>query len=103
MAKIRLQVTVNGRNLCIAGMDEHGTLTAAVELTQVPGAPDPFRPSHHPPDEECYQLRIEGEAWAGDSLRWVAETVQAGDEITIRVLDAGPSDAPGERISGEPF
>jgi hypothetical protein len=103
MAKIRLQVTFNGRALCIAGMDEHGSLSAAVELTQVPGVPDPFRPSHQPPDEECCQFRVDGEAWAGDSLRWVAETVRPGDEITIRVLEVGPSDPPAERISGEPF
>jgi hypothetical protein len=85
-------------------MDEHGTLSVTVELDRLPGTPDPLQPTRVPADEEQRELRVEGQTWrTDDTLRWVAASVQPGDEITIRVLGAGPHDDPAQRIANEVF
>jgi hypothetical protein len=102
MADIRILVTLNGRELCRAGMDEHGTLSATVELTRLPGEPDPLRPAAPSPVEEHHALRVEGQTWkTDDALRWAAVSVQPGDEIVIRVLGRGLCDQPAERVANE--
>lgn len=103
MSEIRLRVTLNGHDLCIAGMDEHGTLSVTVELVRLPGIPDRLQPTQTPLTEEHYELRVEGQTWTDDTLRWVKDAVRPGDEITIRVLGAGSHDDPAQRIANEVF
>jgi hypothetical protein len=103
MAELRLQVSLNGRVLCVAGMDEFGVLTASVELTRLPGERDPSNPAHRPV-EEHRQFWVEGQTFQeDDTLRWVKQTVGPGDEITIRVLGSGEHDPPAERLPNEIF
>ena len=104
MAGIRLLVTLNGRELCTAGMDEHGTLSATVELTRLPGVPHPLRPREAALVEEHRGLRVDGQTWTtDDALRWAAEAVQPGEEIVILVLGPGPHDEPAERVANDIF
>jgi hypothetical protein len=104
MADIRLLVTLNGRELCRAGMDEHGTVSATVELNRLPGVSDPLRPVVPPPVEEHHALRVEGQTWkTDDALRWAVESLQPGDEIVIRVLGPRLCDHPAERVANEIF
>lgn len=104
MAEIRLQVLLNGRTLCVAGLEEHGTLTVTAEVGRVPGVANPFQPSVKPDDERYHELTVAAQTWITDNaLQWAGESIGPGDEITIRVLGPGPSDEPAKRIKNEIF
>ena len=76
---IGLEVLVNGRRVCVAGI-RRGALDAAV--TRMVGD-----------NVEFINFRVGG--LEGDShLRWTVPKIGVGDEVTIRVVDVPAADPP---------
>jgi hypothetical protein len=95
-AAFRFDIAVNGERVCLAGTGTHGTLSLAV--TRVRRDPRK-RPASKPPErwsrEQCL-LRI-GAVTARYQEAWEKMALKPGDEITIRVLGSGTSEAPDQK------
>jgi hypothetical protein len=110
MHRLRLQVVVNGRIVCTAGLDRAGTLTAAIKSSLLPKPRrSPFDALFLPPeDEPAESCRLEVSAEPFDFndeyeyLGWAKEGLNPGDEVVIRVLDAGDADRPTILRAREP-
>ena len=100
---IRLQVLVNGRTVCTAGVDEVGSLGAFVEARPLiaihrweNGVKSIIYPLGEDVHEAC-ELEVTAPPPDGNEeehLEWAKMVLKPGDEVTIRVLGAGESDPP---------
>jgi hypothetical protein len=88
---MRLEASVNDRELCTALLHGAGTLAAHVVMsTQADGRIEP-----------C-ELRVEGaqrDSAEPIALRWQGTHLGVGDEVRLRVLADGPGQEPAERLS----
>ena len=92
----RFDVAINGKRTCLAGTGEYGTLSLAV--TRVRRDPNKCPESKSPQKwarEQCH-LRV-GALTARYQEVWEKVRVEPGDEITIRVLGGGTSEAPDQK------
>ena len=101
---IRFEILINGERFCVAGHEGFGVLSAMVTWAQ--RNPDQFASSGSAMtrDEFAAQelhLQVGGLDTNGPiprDLGWIdrvgPKPVKAGDEITIRILEPGPFDAP---------
>jgi hypothetical protein len=85
------QVHLNGRRLCIAGLSEHGVLTAIVDYV-----------SGHGRDELA--LSVGGLISSKEEhVRWVKRrSLRMGDEIQVKVIESESADRPQERHRRDP-
>jgi hypothetical protein len=85
------QVHLNGRKLCIAGLSEHGVLTAIVDYV-----------SGHGRDELA--LSVGGLISSKEEhVRWVKRrSLRMGDEIQVKVIESESADRPQERHRRDP-
>jgi len=95
MVPLRFEVTLNGRVLCVAGMNRNGIVMVTVGSENWPG-PDPGESARGTPPGEENTVFVHGYTDGDDDWRWVHERISAGDEILIRVLPTGPYDPPNE-------
>ncbi len=82
---IALEVSRNGKRLCVAGIGDNGVVCAIVDWMGRPGRPG------HP------QLKVGG--LYSDTrfhANWVRRAFKVGDEITIRVVEVDEVDPPKE-------
>jgi hypothetical protein len=93
MVPFRFEVTLNGRVLCVAGMDRTGIVLVTVESENWPG-PASGESGRGTPAGEENTVFVNGYTDDDDDWRWVRERIHAGDEIRIRVLPTGPYDPP---------
>ena len=105
-AAIRFEVSVNGAVRCVAGVGEYGVLSAIVGwLRRAPDKiPERARQREGFSEQEWLEQKIDLNLGGLDSasdthVSWLAETLKPGDVVTIRVLGAGPCDAPGRTVS----
>ena len=78
-----LEVSRNGKRLCVAGVGDSGVVDAHLMWNGRP------RKAAHP------HRRVGGlDASANQFLHWLDRTLQVGDVITIRVVEVGESDPP---------
>jgi hypothetical protein len=77
-------VSLNGKNLCLAGVGERGVLSAV--LSWVAG-------------EQGEDLFMEVGGLANDEhVDWVKQQpLQVGDEIRVKIVEAGSADKPARR------
>ncbi|MGH9317951.1 MAG: hypothetical protein ACRD1P_12700 [Thermoanaerobaculia bacterium] len=98
---IAFEVQRNGMKLCLAGVGA-GVLT--VGLTWVGRRSRGEAASQ--PQESGLTLHVGGlEAWgddAGQSLRWLHDSLEVGDSVSIRILEASATDAPLTREPEDP-
>jgi hypothetical protein len=88
---VALEVTRNGRRLCVAGIGDEGVVSAHVHWNGRPGR------AAHP------QLAVGG--LHGDSnvhVTWVERAIRVGDVVTIRVVEVPDADPPPTRRQGLP-
>jgi hypothetical protein len=95
MVPLRFEVTLNGRVLCVAGMDRHGIVIVTVESENWPG-PDPGESARGTPAGEENTVFVNGYTDTDDDWRWARERIGPGDEIRIRVLPSGPYNPPAQ-------
>jgi hypothetical protein len=95
MVPLRFQVSLNGRVLCTAGMDEMGVLMVTAESENWPG-PDDETSNRGTPAGEENTVTVNGWTEDDEDWRWVREKIAPGDEILIRVLKSGKFDPPTE-------
>jgi hypothetical protein len=77
-----LEVQLNGKKLCTAGIDQAGVLNAMVDVVW-----------RKPKAEYAMHLRVGG--MQGDQhLRWAAAELAVGDEISVRIVEAPTIDTP---------
>ena len=95
MPEVRFQVLVNGRPVCLAGLDGFGDLEVRARSTRLPAdtLPEIFTPD---PPEEHLDLTVGGHDLAIGDVGWGRVALSPGDEVTIRVLGPGPVDPPAE-------
>jgi hypothetical protein len=98
---IAFEVQRNGKQLCLAGVGA-GVLT--VGLTWVGRR---SRDGDEPPAEDSgLTLHVGGlEAWgddAGQNLTWLSNSLEVGDSVSIRVLEAPAADVPSTREPADP-
>ncbi len=77
-----MEVLLNGKKLCTAGIDQAGVLNAMVDIVW-----------RKPKAEYATHLRVGG-MQGRDHLNWAAADLTIGDEITIRVVDTLSIDTP---------
>jgi hypothetical protein len=84
------EVHLNGKRLCVAGVGDDGVLTAIVDHVRGDGR-----------DE--LQLGVSGlECPSGDHLTWTLRRLRAGDEISVRIVEAGAASRPRHRTPRDP-
>lgn len=80
---ICFEITLNGRRLCVAGVDD-GVLSSHVSRTTAGKTGD-----------RADEIRLEAGGLAdGEHLRWIDTLLSVGDEVTIRVIEANTLDVP---------
>ena len=96
---IRLQVLLNGEVVTTAGMDDRGVLSAILTRVFRSEANHARLKGKELDNEEEISLSVGGlSSLTDEHVRWYDESVKRGDEITIRILDAGNFDEPYERF-----
>ena len=98
MAAVRFQVSVNGRAVGTAGLDGAGFLNIVLLAQRIEGEPDPFKRGAIPITEES-RLIVGGHDMALGDMHWATVELTPGDEVTVRLLGAGPCDPPVEVYS----
>jgi hypothetical protein len=79
-------VRLNGKQLCIAGIGGDGSLNTMIDFTAGQG-------------KQRLSLRVGGLAADTDELvTWSVMSLNVGDEITLRIIDADSVDPPRTRI-----
>ena len=91
------EVSLNGRQLCVAGTPGYGVLSAHVVWVKR----DPARRRKGEPRDfygvEEHELRVGG-LFGEENLEWVpARRIRSGDVVRIRVLQRATADEPVER------
>ena len=88
----RFVVSINGQQRCVAGFDGYAVLSAGICFVRNESA------------EHQRTVLIDGSArihvgglQGREQLDWLNDDLFVGDEVSIRVLDGGPFDAPSER------
>jgi hypothetical protein len=98
MENVRFEVTLNGKRLCTAGLDDYGMLTVGVAMTA-------FQTENPSPAEEdtiainsSQSLFVGGGEFNDTStlkhLVWGEQSLEEGDEVLVRVLPEGRHDPP---------
>ncbi len=92
---IRFQLEINGKPVCISGVDGFGVLSAIV--TWAKRDPAKFDPETLPHSSLAEfsreELSIEFGSLANNRHRtWHREELKAGDVVSIRILEPGPVD-----------
>ena len=77
-----LEVLLNGKKLCTAGIDQAGVLNAMVDVVW-----------RKPKAEYAMHLRVGGKQ-GDDHRRWAGTDLAIGYKITIRVVDKQSIDVP---------
>src|SRR5947209_3622465 len=95
MVPLRFEVTLNGRRLCVAGLDRLGVLMIEVKSENWPG-PEATESTLGTPAGDENTVFVNAYTDDGEDWRWVHERIVAGDEIVVRILPAGPFDPPVE-------
>jgi hypothetical protein len=79
---IALEVFVNGQQLCLTGVGDHGVLNAIVTWVGKPGQSELF-------------MHVGGlDSSSDENLRWAVPAIQVGTEVTIKVVEATAVDPP---------
>jgi hypothetical protein len=97
------EVHYNGKRLCTAGVHDFGVLMASVSW--VSHSPEQLArwTAQGVPQTDPVEMRLDvsgltsGETEPGEHLKWVDATLSAGDEVSIRLIDASEADPPKER------
>jgi len=98
---LRFQVFINGRRMCISGLDGDGVLS--IVLSRVKRSPDAY------PGKNKHPLKMSKAAWSkertdvsvggldlatDEHLHWLRRDLRVGDKISIKLLPSGEYDTP---------
>ena len=91
---IAFDVSVNGRRLCTAGVED-GVLSAVMtRVKERTGA----RRTGGPTSKAYMSVTVSGLQFnSGEHIRWRDKKLKAGDEVTVCIVDAERPDKPLER------
>ena len=84
------EVSVNGKRVCVAGVGDHGVLTAMVDYV--------LRPDGQEMSFEVGGLITPLE----EHVRWVRQDLGIGDEISVKLIESESVDAPIIRHRDDP-
>jgi hypothetical protein len=74
MVPLRFEVALNGRVLCVAGMDRNGIVLVTVESEDWPG-PEPEESARGTPAGEENTVSVSGYTDGDDEWRWTRERI----------------------------
>ena len=101
---MRLEVSINGKKKCVAGIESFGVLTAII--TRLKLRPERFDEERHADitKEEFLREKVNIEIGGVDSnedkgvhgqhFNYLQDELKEGDEVVIRILPSGPYDEP---------
>jgi len=96
------EVFLNEQRLCLAGVGEHGLLSAYLSWHSLaPAERAPYQAGQGP--HLGLIVHGGGGSRAGESLHWVEDEVpiEVGNEVKIRIIDAASPDEPRRRTVRE--
>lgn len=102
------EVYLNDERICTAGIGSFGVLTAIVSwVSHSPAKMARWACENLPATEsERVELTVCGLGPEGvepvENLKWVEDTLAAGDEIRIRLIEAASADVPKHRYLADP-
>jgi hypothetical protein len=98
LADVRYQVLINGQVVCISGVDGlGGVLTATLSWVKRKRRPDD-EVAESDDVLESHYFHVGGiDPSTAEHVKWCAEPLKPGDEVTIRILGPGIADEPKER------
>ena len=102
---IAFEITINGKNVCTAGIGERGVLYTDLISTLLWVKRNPDLRSEDMPEEEWIEEELElsvrgvisHDKNVNEHLRWIVPSLSIGDEIVIRILNQPACDEPTER------
>jgi hypothetical protein len=98
---IAFQVSLNGKLICTAGLEDIGVLTSVLTWVRRRA----YSQNHSSIEEE---LTFDVTALDGqdpkhtEHLKWLSESLHVGDSISIRIVDVEAADPPVERDRDDP-
>jgi hypothetical protein len=96
-----LEIHVNSKRLCTAGIGDDGVLTAIVRSVLRPTPATSRRRTT--PAKEDLGLDIGGfNSSTSEHVRWKSPKLRTGDEIRIKIIETDQSDKPTSRDRADP-
>src|SRR5882724_9517790 len=84
------EVSLNGKRVCVAGVGDHGVLTAMVEYV--------LRP-----DGKEMSLEVGGLITPQkEHVRWIRQDLEMGDEVRVKLVESGTADVAIKRHRDDP-
>ncbi|NJL39425.1 MAG: hypothetical protein HC899_23755 [Leptolyngbyaceae cyanobacterium SM1_4_3] len=103
---IAFRIELNGEHICTAGLEQQGVLTAVVSWLRSTSLNETSGEPIEQGCEENLTFNVGGLArdadGSGANLKWVDRTLQEGDEICIKVIQALQVDEPVKREREDP-
>jgi hypothetical protein len=104
---IAFEVKINGKDVCTAGVGEHGVLSAILSWVKRNST---NRPQDLPEElwaEEELEFSVGGlishdKKDGHERVRWIDQSISVGDEIVIRILNQPACDEPYDRKRDDP-
>jgi hypothetical protein len=103
---MRFEISINGQKVCTAGIEDFGVLSTTItRVKRNPNQADPAKLKNSTLEEfleELTEVNVTGldsndsAGEHGKHVSWLRQPLKAGDEVLIRVLPPGESDAPKE-------
>jgi hypothetical protein len=99
---IAFEVSLNGKLVCTAGIGDFGVLTSI--LTWVRRRPAYSRNGDTVEEELTFEVsgRDSREPTASENLTWLSETLDVGDNVSIRIVEVDTADPPLARTRDDP-
>jgi hypothetical protein len=96
-----LEIHVNGKRLCTAGIGDDGALTAIVRSVLSPVQIN--RRNRSPQIKEDLGLDVGGFIPStSEHVRWKAPKLRTGDEVRIKIIETDRPDKPSRRERADP-
>jgi hypothetical protein len=96
-----LQIHLNGKRLCTAGIGDAGVLTAIVRSDIRAVQVSTRTPSSRANEQLGLDVGgLNSSTW--EHIRWKTPQLRSGDEILIRIIDAEVVDKPSRRERADP-
>jgi hypothetical protein len=96
---IAFQVAVNNREMCTAGVNDSGVISAII--TWVRRTPEKSADGESIEEELTFDV-LGLDSITGEHLKWLKTRLAVGDTITVRIVDRSRIDSPCERRKEDP-
>jgi hypothetical protein len=93
------EVTINGKKMCTAGIEDYGVITAIFSQVKTPPQANTEKIEDGRIDEPYFTV---GGMVEDAQLEWLGGILEIGDEVTIRIIEANETDKPINQYREDP-